>query len=70
MALGDVIMNDTDGNISNNTSTSTEKVCGMLFDISKQENFWTKGAGLALAETLKDSVVELNSLDAKWTAKM
>jgi hypothetical protein len=63
MALGDVIMNDTDGNISNNTSTSTEKVCGMLFDISKQENFWTKGAGLALAETLKDSVVELNSLD-------
>lgn len=63
MALGDVIMHDTDGNISNNTSTSTEKVCGILFDISKQENFWTKGAGLALAETLKDSVVELNSLD-------
>ncbi|NDV63951.1 DUF2586 family protein [Bacteroides sp. 224] len=63
MALGNVIMTDTDGNISSDLSSSTEKVCGLLFDISAQPNFWTKGAGLALVDTLKDNVVELNSLD-------
>lgn len=61
--LGNVIMKDTDGNIGNSASVSTEKVCGLLFDISAQTDFWTKGVGMALAETLKDTVVELNSTD-------
>lgn len=63
MSLGNVIMTDTDGNIGGNTSSSTEKICGLLFDISAQTDFWTKGAGLALADTLKDNVIELNSLE-------
>lgn len=63
MALGDVIMQDTDGNIGNSTETSTEKVCGLLFDISAQKDFWTKGAGLKLADTLKDNIIELNRLE-------
>jgi hypothetical protein len=63
MALGNVIMTDTDGNIGTDISTSTEKVCGLLFDVSAQTDFWTKGVGLALVDTLKDNVIELNSLD-------
>ncbi|MDR1090962.1 MAG: DUF2586 family protein [Prevotella sp.] len=63
MALGNVIMTDTDGNIGTGVSASVEKVCGLLFDVSAQADFWTKGAGLALADTLKDNVIELNSLD-------
>lgn len=63
MALGNVIMTDTDGNIGGKAPSSTEKVCGLLFDISAQADFWTKGAGLALADTLKNNVVELNSLE-------
>lgn len=63
MALGNVIMTDTDGNIGGNIPPLTEKVCGLLFDISEQTDFWTKGAGLALVDTLKDNVIELNSLD-------
>lgn len=63
MALGNVIMTDTDGNIGGNLPSSTEKVSGLLFDISAQTDFWTKGAGLALVDKLKDKVIELNSLD-------
>lgn len=63
MALSGVFMTDTDGNIANNTSISTEKVCGLLFDIANQSKFWTQGVGLALVGTLKDSVIEINSLD-------
>lgn len=63
MALGDVTMHDTDGNIGNGISPSTEKVCGLLFDISAQTDFWTKGAGEKLADTLKDNVIEINSLN-------
>lgn len=63
MALGNVIMTDTDGNIGQEVSNLTEKVCGLLFDISGQPDFWTKGPGAALADTLKDSVLELNSLE-------
>lgn len=63
MALGNVIMSDTDGNIGLEVSNSTEKVCGLLFDISHQTNFWTKGLGATLADTLKDTVLELNSLE-------
>lgn len=63
MALGNVFMNDTDGNIGSSITNATEKVCGLLFDISKQPDFWTKGQGLEIAENWKDNVVELNSLD-------
>lgn len=61
MALGNVKMTDTDGNINNSTSVSSEKVTGLLFDVSAQTDFWTKGAGLAIA-SLKDKVLELTSL--------
>jgi hypothetical protein len=61
--IGNVIMTDTDGNIGSGAPVSTEKVCGLLFDISAQPNFWTKGVGLALVDTLKDNVIEINSLD-------
>lgn len=63
MALGNVFMTDTDGNIGSQIVNLTEKVCGLLFDISAHSDFWTKGTGLAMAETWKDNVVELNSLD-------
>ena len=56
-------MTDTDGNIGKEISNLTEKVCGLLFDISAQPDFWTKGPGATLAESLKDNVIELNSLD-------
>lgn len=56
-------MTDTDGNIGVERSSITEKVCGLLFDISAQTDFWTKGPAAEMAEQLKDAVVELNSLD-------
>ena len=46
MALGGVFMSDTDGNIGTSSTTSTEKVTGLLFDISKQAKFFEEGAGL------------------------
>ena len=63
MALGNVFMRDTDGNIPVVRSNTIEKVCGLIFDISGQENFWTEGAGTSLVETWKDKVVELSSLN-------
>ena len=63
MALGNVFMTDTDGNIGSTISSDVEKVCGLLFDISGQTDFWTKGQGAAVAEKLKDTVIEINSLD-------
>lgn len=62
MALGGVFMTDTDGNIGTSASVSSEKVSGLLFDISKQKNFFTSGAGAALKEKLQGTVVELNSM--------
>lgn len=56
-------MTDTDGNIGKETSSVAEKVCGLLFDISRQPDLWTKGSGTVLAESLKDNVIEFNSLD-------
>lgn len=63
MALGGVFMSDTDGNIGTSSTTSTEKVTGLLFDISKQENFFTAGAGLAAKDKLQGTVIEINSMD-------
>lgn len=56
-------MNDTDGNIGGSSTTSTEKVTGLLFDISKQDKFFTEGAGLAVKDKLQGNVIEINSMD-------
>lgn len=62
MALGGVFMSDTDGNIGTSSTTSTEKVTGLLFDISKQNKFFETGAGLAVKDKLQGTVVEINSM--------
>ena len=61
MALGGVFMSDTDGNIGTSSTTSTEKVTGLLFDISKQAKFFEEGAGLAVKDKLQGN--EINSMD-------
>lgn len=63
MALGNVFMRDTDGNIPVVQSNTIERVCGLIFDISAQTNFWTTGEGAKIADTWKDKVIELNSLN-------
>jgi hypothetical protein len=63
MALGGVYMTDTDGNIGMEISNLSEKVCGLLFDISKQTDFWVAGPGATLASTLQNTVIELNTLN-------
>lgn len=60
-------MSDSDGNIGTTSTTSTQKVSGLLFDISKQPKFYTEGAGLALKDKLQGNVIELNSLDDATT---
>lgn len=63
MALGGVRMTDSNGNIDVKTVDLSEKVCGLIFDISAQEKFWEEGVGATLADTFKDTVVEFNSID-------
>lgn len=63
MALPTVRMSDEDGNIGRETIDLSEKVCGLLIDISAQESFWTTGPGQTWAESLKDNVIELNNLN-------
>ena len=63
MALGGVFMSDTDGNIGTSSTTSTEKVTGLLFDISEQAKFFEEGAGLAVKDKLQGNVIEINSMD-------
>lgn len=63
MALGGIFMSDTDGNIGTSSTTSTEKVTGLLFDISKQAKFFEEGAGLAVKDKLQGNVIEINSMD-------
>lgn len=63
MALSGVFMSDTDGNIGTSSTTSTEKVTGLLFDISKQAKFFEEGAGLAVKDKLQGNVIEINSMD-------
>lgn len=62
MALGGVFMTDADGNIGQSVSTLTERVSGLVFDISGQTNFWTTGVGATFAPKLQNKVIELNSL--------
>lgn len=63
MALGNVFMRDTDGHFPVMQSNTIETVCGLIFDISGQTNFWTTGGGATIADTWKDKVIELNSLN-------
>ena len=63
MALGGVFLTDTDGNIGVEASNLSEKVCGLLFDISQQTGFWETTPGSAAAPIFQGSVVELNNLD-------
>lgn len=63
MALGNVFMTDTDGNIPVLTDNTIEKVCGLVFDISGQPDFWTTGAGTRIADTWRDKVIEVNNLN-------
>lgn len=63
MALGGVYMSDIDGAIGFEKTNVSEKISGLLFDISGQTDFWTKGPAAKVADQLKDSVVELNSID-------
>lgn len=63
MALGNVFMTDTDGNIGQKVVNLSEKICGLVFDISKQESFWESGAGSDAAASLQNTIVELNTLD-------
>ena len=45
MALGNVFITDTDGRLPSATSTSNEKITGLLFDVSKQPELFTAGYG-------------------------
>ena len=59
MALGGVFMTDTDGNIGSEVSVLTEKVCGLVFDISAHSDIWTTGVGVELKNKLEGNVIEL-----------
>ena len=65
MALGNVFMKDTDGNIGSQIVNLTEKVCGLVFDISAQSDFWTKGQGAEIAENWKDQIIAVSN-NSKW----
>lgn len=45
MALGNVFISDTDGNIPSDVSSGNEKVTGLLFDVSLQPILFTAGYG-------------------------
>ncbi|MBF0577389.1 DUF2586 family protein [Dysgonomonas sp. GY617] len=46
MALGNVFIQDIDGNIPYNSSSGNEKITGLLFDVSMQPALFTAGYGL------------------------
>lgn len=55
-------MRDTDGNIGYSVPNNTERICGLLFDISGQPGFWESGYPATVADNLRDTVVEFNTL--------
>lgn len=55
-------MNDSDGNIGYSVPNNTERICGMLFDISGQADFWSGAYASTVADKLQNTVVELNTL--------
>ena len=62
MALSNVTITDTDNNLAVGGTTSTQKISGLLFDIGKQSNLWTAGAGLAAKSKLFGKVIEVNKM--------
>lgn len=65
MALGNVFITDVDGNIPNDTSSSNEKVTGLLFDVSLQPELFTGGYGKNNENKLKlNDVVYITSLSS------
>lgn len=67
MATGNVIMIDADGNIGSAAEVeNSERISGLLFDISGQTDFWSTGKAAELADKLKDKVLVLSDIqDAK-----
>lgn len=60
MALAKVVITDVDGNIPNNTATTSEKVTGLLFDISLQPTLFTAGYGLGnIAKLAPNDVIKV-----------
>lgn len=55
-------MTDSDGNIGYNVPNNTERICGLLFDISGQADFWSGAYASTVADNLRDTVVEFNTL--------
>lgn len=53
MALGNVFIKDVDGNIPYDTGASTEKITGLLFDVSLQPTLFTEGYGKTNETKLK-----------------
>lgn len=53
MALGNVFIKDIDGNIPYDSSSSTEKITGLLFDVSLQPDLFTSGYGKTNETKLK-----------------
>lgn len=45
MSLGNVFITDVNGNIPYESSSSNEKVTGLLFDVSLQPELFTSGYG-------------------------
>ena len=45
MAIGNVIIKDTDGNIPYSGASGQEKVTGLLFDVSMQPDLFREGYG-------------------------
>lgn len=63
MARAGVRFETRNGNLKNDALPLSDRVCGLLFDISAQTNFWTQGAGQTLAPKLKNSILEIDSLE-------
>lgn len=66
MALSNVFITTTDGNIANNTTGSNDRVTGLLFDVSKQPELFSSAYGLANSKklTLGDIVYLTNRKQA------
>lgn len=62
MAISDVKMKDLDGAIGVEVSNASERVSGLIFDISSQTDIWTK-VDANIKKNFENQIVELNSLD-------
>lgn len=65
MALGNVFINDVDGNIPYDSSSASEKITGLLFDVSLQPELFTSGYGKNNENNLKlNDVVYITSFSS------